>query len=542
MKNFKLLSALVFSSFITACGGGGGGDGQSGTNVASVNLGADQSVLEGQTFTLTATVYPEGGNVTLTQVSGPFIEGFPKQDTTTTEVVAPAISADAELVFLAEYDTGAGQRVSDQLTVFVENVNAAPVAVITEAEGAIQPYPTYQTVTLSGANSYDSDGEIREYKWSQADSNSAIEFVGTTDKNQVQFIAPFVSAITSYKIKLEVTDNFGLTGSNEINIQIDSSDTSIAANAGLDQEVDEFSVVTIDGSQSVSTASNVSCAWSVTTSTQINFADASQCRTTFIAPDVDTVTPVGIRLTVTDNANNTATDDLIVTINPKDLGFLHDTGVTECYNNSAVIPCGNTDFPEQDGDSGRDTVAIDKSGSGQRGFDFTKFDIFGDELPNDALVFNCVRDNFTGLVWEVKQPSANPRFSTLRSVDNYYSLDNSLAPVKSCPDTDNCGVENFIDTVNESGFCGGANWRLPTFMELMNIVDYFDVDEDSLLDNEFFPFTPDVAELGHKFYWVSEDNAEGGGGVFNWVINLQTGDDSAIPRTNPAYVILVREP
>ena len=542
MNYFKIGLLILTSSILTACGGGGGGDGESGSNVASVNLGADLSVLEGQTFTITATVHPEGGSVTLTQVSGPFIEGFPKQDTLTTEVTAPAISANAEIVFLAEYDTGNGQRARDEMTVFVENVNSAPVSVITEADGVTQPYSTYQTITLSGTNSYDSDGEIREYSWSQVDSNPALEFVSETNKSEVMITAPFVSSITSYQIQLEVTDNFGLRGQNVITLQIDSADTTIAANAGLDQVVDEFAIVTIDGSQSVSTASAVSCVWSVATAQQVTFDDANACKTTFIAPDVDTETQMGLLLTVSDTVGNTATDEMVVTIKPRNLGFLHDTGVTECYSNDAVIDCGNADFPQQDGDNGRDTVAIDKSGSGSRGFDFTKFDIFGDELPNSALVFSCVRDNVTGLVWEVKQPSASPRFSTLRSVDNYYSFDDSLAPVNSCPDTDNCGVENYIDTINDATFCGGANWRVPTFMELMNIVDYFDIDQDSLLPSEFFPFTPDAAELGHKFYWVSEDNAEGGGSVFRWVINLQTGDDSAIPLKSPAYIMLVREP
>ncbi len=542
MKYIKFYILILTITLLVACGGGGSDEGQSGSEVASVNLGADQSVLEGQTFTLTAVVYPEGGSVTLTQVSGPFIEGFPMVDTLTTEVTAPSISSDAEAVFLAEYDTGDGQLASDRVTVFIENINSAPVAVITEATDATQPYSTYQTINLFATNSYDSDGEIREYSWSQIDENPAVEFVDGTDKEQVQIVAPFVNNLTAYQIQLTVTDNFGLTGTNAITVLVDSAGSEIAANAGLDQEVDEFSLVTIDGSLSVSTISDVTCSWSITTAEDISFADANSCTTTFVAPDVDTVTNVGLMLTVMDTAGNTATDDLIVTINPIDLGFLHDTGVTECYNNTAVITCGDDDFPNQDADSGRDTVLIDKSGSGERGFDFTKFDVFGDELPNDALVFSCVRDNFTGLVWEVKQPSAVPRFSTLRSVDNYYSYDDSLAPLNSCPDTDNCGVTNLIDAVNDTGFCGGANWRLPTFMELMNVMDYNDVDQDSLMDPEFFPFTPDTAELGHKFYWVSEENAEGGGELFNWVINLSTGDDSAIPMTSSAYVILVREP
>ena len=532
----------MFFLFLSGGCSDSGGEGQSGADVASVNAGADINVLEGQTFSLTAVVYPEGGSVTWTQTSGPFIEGFPLTDTLSAEIVAPSINADAELTFEVEYNTGNGQLVKDELIVMVEDVSAAPVAIITEAEGAIPPYETYQLVTLSAANSYDSDGEIRAYKWTQIDQNSPLTFTSSEDEMTLEFQAPFVSSITRYQIQLAVTDNFGLVGTNVLEIQIDSAKVEIAASAGNDQTVDEFTRVFLDGSASESSISDISCMWSVNSGPTVEFDDQNACITNFIAPDVDADTALELLLSVTDNANNTATDKVLITIQPRDLGFLHDTGVTECYDNSAVIDCGGDVFPNQDGDSGRDTIEQDKSGAGERHFDFTKLDKNGDEIKNSDQVVSCVRDNFTGLVWEVKEPSSVPRFSSLRSVDNYYSFDGELAPIASCPDDDNCGVDNFITAVNELPYCGGANWRLPTFMELINVMDYFDVDNSSLLDSNFFPYTPDFAELGHKYYWVSDENAEGGGGTFNWVIDLETGDDSALPFSQPAYVILVREP
>lgn len=541
MKNITFCLVVVFSLLLSACGGSGG-EGQSGTDVASVNIGADRDVLEGQTFTLTAAVYPEGGVVTWRQVSGPFIEGFPIEDSLTAELTAPSIAENTELKLVAEYNTGDGQLVSDEITVTIENISIEPVAVITEEEGVIPPYKTYQTITLSAANSYDSDGEIRGYQWTQIDQNSPLTFIGSTDTSELKIQAPFVSSITSYQIQLVVTDNYGLTGSNTIIIKVDSAVAEIVANAGEDQTVDEFKRVFVDGSTSNSSISDITCAWSIPALPSLEFEDASSCKTSFVAPDVDAITALSVLLTVSDNDGNEATDTVIITVNPRNLGLLHDTGVTECYDGSAVIDCGSDTFPMQDGDTGRDTVEQDKGGAGQRHFDFTKLDKNGDEIKNTDQVVSCVRDNFTGLVWEVKEPSSVPRFGSLRSVDNYYSFDAELAPLASCPDDDNCGVDNYITAVNELPYCGGANWRLPTFMELHNIMDYFDVDDSSLLDREFFPYTPDTAELGHKYYWVSEENAEGGGGTFQWVIDLETGDDSALPFSQPAYVILVREP
>lgn len=533
----------VIFVLLSACSDSSGGS-SSAANIASVNAGADREVLEGQLITLDAVVYPEGGTVVWVQTQGPFIEGFPTEDELLIEVQAPAVTADADLVFQAEYTSLDGQVVFDEVTIEVTNIDYPPIAIAKLDDTIVPPYATYQEVSVFGTDSYDQDGEIRQYKWQQVDSNPPLNFISDDESSELQFKAPFVSEITQFTLQLTVTDNMGLQGSNTINVQIAAASTVIAANAGADQEVDEFTIVSIDGSDSASSVSDVSCIWQQTHGTQVELDNAESCVTQFIAPDVDAVDELIFVLNVADTAGNEASDKTIVTINPVNLGLLHDTGITSCFSDSEEIECGGTEYPEQDADTGRDNISelLDKSGDGPRSFDFTKFDENGDELPNNSLVFSCVRDNFTGLIWEVKQGASIPEFENLRGAENYYSLDSEQPALSSCPSDSNCGQEQFIDEVNELGFCGGKNWRLPTYIELLNLMDYNDTDSDNLLVSDYFTNTPDVAALGHKFYWVSDGSAEGGTTDFNWVIDLATGDDSAILTNRVAYVILVRTP
>lgn len=541
----KLSLCFVISMMLSACNDSSGGV-NSAANLASVNAGDDQSVLEGLPITLDATVYPEGGTVIWTQISGPTIDGFPTADELAIEVVSPAISLDTIFIFEAEYTSLDGQIVNDEVTVEVANVDYEPIAIITLEDEDTQPFNTYEEIFLSAADSYDLDGDIRQYSWTQVDDNDALTFITDTSSDELEITAPFVTSITNYTLQLTVTDNMGLIGTNTINVQIAASDKAIAANAGVDQAVDEFTTVELDASASASSVSEVTCQWEQTypTTTLASLEDEDKCITSFAAPDVDTQEEFIFVVNVTDTDLNTDSDQVVITINPINLGLLHDTGITNCFSSTEEIACNDPDYPMQDADTGRDAVStlLDKSGDGVRSFDFTKFDVNGDELPNDSLVFSCVRDNFTGLIWEVKQQSSIPAFQFLRGAENYYSMDESLEALLSCSSDNNCGQEELITSVNETGYCGGANWRLPTYLELLNILDYNDIEQSNMLASDFFPNLPDNAALGHSFYWVSDGSAEGGSNDFNWVIDLATGDDSAILMSESAYVILVRTP
>lgn len=546
MNRLTICVSLLVLSMLTSCSDSSTGS-NSAEDLASVNAGVDTTVLEGETITLVAAVYPEGGSVIWTQVSGDFIEGFPTADELTVEVLAPSVASDSALVFSAEYTSLDGQIVYDEVTVQITNIDYAPISVISLEDDVSEPFSSYETITVLGTDSYDQDGEVSEYLWSQIDTNDPLNFTSEVSSSELQFKAPFVSVITTFTLQLTVTDNEGFQGVNTIDIQIAAGTGPIAANAGTDQAVDEYSTVTLDGSDSGSSVSEISCMWeqTYTSSTIVTIDDSESCITTFIAEDVNTEEDLVFTLTVMDEANNTDSDDVIITITPINLGLLHDTGITTCFNDSQEIDCNDSEFPNQDADIGRDAISdlLDKTGYGPRSYDFTKFDDNGDEIddPSSAL-FSCVRDNFTGLIWEVKEVASIPEYQNLRGADNRYSFDDSQEALLTCPSDSSCGQEDFISSVNDLGFCGGRNWRLPTYLELLNVLDYNDIDKDNLLPNDFFIETPDVAVGSNKFYWVSDGNAGGEATDYNWVLDLATGDDSTLAPNNLAYVILVREP
>ncbi|AOW15039.1 hypothetical protein LPB72_21125 [Hydrogenophaga crassostreae] len=71
---------------------------------------------------------------------------------------------------------------------------------------------------------------------------------------------------------------------------------------------------------------------------------------------------------------------------------------------------------------------------------------------------DCLRDDVTGLVWEVKQTGP-----VIRSVDQTFTnLGNGM-------DNDASG---YVAAMNNLGLCGFNDWRLPSVEELQGIVDY----------------------------------------------------------------------
>ena len=69
-----------------------------------------------------------------------------------------------------------------------------------------------------------------------------------------------------------------------------------------------------------------------------------------------------------------------------------DTGQTKCYDNSVEIPYPQPGEPFY----GQDAQYAGPARS------YTKLDANGDDLADDAASWVMVRDNVTGLIWEVK--------------------------------------------------------------------------------------------------------------------------------------------
>ncbi|ETR66067.1 MAG: hypothetical protein OMM_13297, partial [Candidatus Magnetoglobus multicellularis str. Araruama] len=132
----------------------------------------------------------------------------------------------------------------------------------------------------------------------------------------------------------------------------------------------------------------------------------------------------------------------------------------KCYDNEKEIPCPNPgeDFYGQDAN-----YTINPQS-------FTKLDSHGNDLPDSATEWTMVRDNVTGLIWEVKTDDGS-----IHDKDNTYTWYDSN-PETNGGDAgtpgDGMDTEYFIKTLNDNKFGGISDWRLPTIKELATIINY----------------------------------------------------------------------
>lgn len=171
---------------------------------------------------------------------------------------------------------------------------------------------------------------------------------------------------------------------------------------------------------------------------------------------------------------------------------LSDTGVTDCVDPddwwSADPDCSA--LSGQDNKYGRDFEYNDDS-DGFSGFSYTKIDSNGNSLAADASSWSCVRDNINGLIWQVKLSKNNvigdqgfrdsdDRFSWYNS-DSAGNGGNEGFPDQfgsTCFDYDverpetYCNTEAYVNRINQAGYCGLNNWRMPSRNELVSIINY----------------------------------------------------------------------
>jgi hypothetical protein len=216
--------------------------------------------------------------------------------------------------------------------------------------------------------------------------------------------------------------------------------------------------------------------------------------------------------------------------------ILNDTGIIGCANkNTNNLTCPQGSYPNQDAQYGRDVTHNDNS-DGQAGFSFTKLDSTGNPLSASATDWSCVKDNVTGLIWEVKTDDDG-----LRDKNWHYTWYNSTgindggsagtANGGSCFDADNCDTEKFVQQVNSQGLCGKKDWRMPTINELENIVNFNS--SNPAIDTDYLPNT------NSSGFWLASPNANYSGSA--WYVHFNYGALGNDDKNDSKYVRLVRE-
>ncbi|MBD8524340.1 DUF1566 domain-containing protein [Pseudomarimonas arenosa] len=233
-----------------------------------------------------------------------------------------------------------------------------------------------------------------------------------------------------------------------------------------------------------------------------------------------------------------------------------DSGQTRCFDASGstgVVSPATPDpeaagFNRQDCSLGASAAAAlgvqYPSDIGSRGKDFSKLGSDGSVLPASASSWSCVRDNQTGLIWEVKTSDGG-----LRDRNHSYTwysddansnggLSGSLGS-DTCAGTltaGQCNTQAFIDAVNaltgNDRLCAATDWRLPRIDELQSIVD-LSVNPRPAIDTALFPNTVPA------IYWSASNAAGTPTGA--WGLMFDGGVASFYSKgSSGAYVRLVR--
>ncbi|MEZ4528896.1 MAG: DUF1566 domain-containing protein [Desulfobacterales bacterium] len=205
-----------------------------------------------------------------------------------------------------------------------------------------------------------------------------------------------------------------------------------------------------------------------------------------------------------------------------------DSGQTKCYDDAGneLNPCPSPgeDFYGQDGN-----YLINPPS-------YTKLDASGNELPHGASSWVMVRDNVTGLIWEVKQNKDD-----VQDYSNPHDADNTYTWYDSKPETnggnagtpgDGTDTEDFINKLNAANFGGYSDWRLPTVKELASITDLGR--NLPAADIRYFPNTQ-TQSLG---YWSS--TACINNTVDAWYVYFHYGYDYTYSKSYARYVRAVR--
>ena len=205
-----------------------------------------------------------------------------------------------------------------------------------------------------------------------------------------------------------------------------------------------------------------------------------------------------------------------------------DTGQIKCYDVAGnVITCPSPGQALYGQDANYSTNPLS----------YTKLDGSGNALPDSTASWVMVKDNVTGLIWEMKTNKDGVKnYNDPHDADNTYTwYDSNPATNGGNAGTPGSGTdtEDFIKALNDANYGGYSDWRLPTIKELAYIVDYSIPYPGPTINTTYFPNT------AASWYWSSTTNSNYT--YFAWIMSFYYGSDSYSNKSNDNYVRAVRD-
>ena len=314
------------------------------------DAGPNQTVNEGVTVTLDGSNSsdPDDGIASYlwTQIGGSSVT------LSNTAAVKPTFTAPdvgpggTLLTFRLRVTDNGGLQSTDTCTITVSWINDPPVA----DAGPDQTVNEGVLVTLDGSSSSDPDDGIASYSWTQTAGPSVA--LSNTAAVQPTFTSPGVGVGgVALTFTLTVTDGSGVSRTDTCNVNVTNGNLPPVADAGPNQTVNEWVMVTLDGSGSSDPDDGIaSYLWAQTGGPSVSLSDNSDFQPTFTAPDVG---PDGesltFELTVTDNGNLKSTDTCIVNVSWVNIPPNADAGPDQTVDEGATVMLDGLDSNDPDG-------------------------------------------------------------------------------------------------------------------------------------------------------------------------------------------------
>ena len=369
-------------------------------------------------------------------------------------------------------------------------------------------------ITLDGSSSYDPEGDaIVSYEWSQPSEQAAD--LNTTSGSSVAFIA---TRAQDYTFTLAVTDG-ALANSSEIVVAVEESALPNDFNVNLGNGSGQLdlswtpytskgdAIYNIHRSSDADCLISGGCTGSETTTfldVASGFVDRDLANGTTYYYIIEAVRDGGVDGYVIEQA--------AAAISGVAIGALNDSGVVWEQNSSTYYKWPDGDYftscdsssdieAPQDCDQGRDATDNNDS-DGYAGFNFTRLNSADGSENNGADYeqdpWGCIRDNTTGLIWEVKNSDSSSmsqisrKFTLVEQSNAHYAYD-------------------LVDELNNKKLCGYDDWRIPTIDEIQSIFifsgKFIDNGSRVYFDNSYL--TPSTGYVSD--YWsISPSNDTAG--------------------------------
>jgi len=283
------------------------------------DAGPPQTVNKGDTVVLdgSASKLPPGGIETYQwqQTGGSPTVTLIDAYTAKAGFIAPDVGVGVTtLTFQLTVSNSSGKSDTDATTVTVRFVNHPPIA----NAGNDQTVDEETIVTLDGSSSYDPDpGDSITYQWEQTGGSPNVQL---TDANKVQasFNAPNILEDTILTFQLTVTDSSGSSDTDTTAVYVRGDNDSPIAEAGPNQNLNEGTLVILNGSNSYDPdlGDSITYKWEQSGgSPTVTLTGANTAQASFTAPNVGLAgASLTFKLTVSDSGGLKDTDTAIVNV------------------------------------------------------------------------------------------------------------------------------------------------------------------------------------------------------------------------------------